>query len=411
MFNILINAYAVSPSWGSEPGMAWNWISHIAKHCNVFVITEGEWKEDILIAVEKHPNRENMHFYFAPVDTRVRSMCWNQGDWRFYYYYAKWQKRALATAREIVAENHIDVMHQLNMIGFREPGYLYKIKNIPLVWGPIGGVANIPTAFLKGIGLKQNIFFRLKNVISDAQFRFHPRVRAMMHRAYPIAAVKAMQDKTRKFYHREIPLMNETGTEVSACDNFVRDFNCDTMRILWVGRFIPTKRLDIALETIAKCKYNVHLTVCGTGSETEVMHYKQLAENLNIADMVTWMGLIPNVKVQQLMRVSDAFLFTSIAEGTPHVILEALKNRLPVVCFDMCGQGEVIDETVGIKIMPRDSSSAVTDFAEALDKLCRDSQLRQQLSANCRAKQLQCSWDSKIDKVLEVYQSLALNNA
>lgn len=42
MLNVLVNAYAVSPAWGSEPGMGWNWVVNLAQYCNVFVITEGE---------------------------------------------------------------------------------------------------------------------------------------------------------------------------------------------------------------------------------------------------------------------------------------------------------------------------------------------------------------------------------
>ncbi|MCM1141792.1 MAG: glycosyltransferase family 1 protein, partial [Muribaculum sp.] len=65
--NVLVNAYAVSPNWGSEPGMGWNWIINIAKHCNVFVITEGEWKDEILEAAKKLPQKDNIHFYFNPL--------------------------------------------------------------------------------------------------------------------------------------------------------------------------------------------------------------------------------------------------------------------------------------------------------------------------------------------------------
>ena len=32
---ILINAYACSPGMGSEPGMAWNWVSNLAKFCEL----------------------------------------------------------------------------------------------------------------------------------------------------------------------------------------------------------------------------------------------------------------------------------------------------------------------------------------------------------------------------------------
>lgn len=33
---ILINAYACSPGMGSEPGMAWNWVSNLAKFCELY---------------------------------------------------------------------------------------------------------------------------------------------------------------------------------------------------------------------------------------------------------------------------------------------------------------------------------------------------------------------------------------
>lgn len=42
MLNVLINAYAVAPNWGSEQGMGWNWISNLAKYCNLFIVTEGD---------------------------------------------------------------------------------------------------------------------------------------------------------------------------------------------------------------------------------------------------------------------------------------------------------------------------------------------------------------------------------
>lgn len=44
---ILINAYACSPGMGSEPGMAWNWVSNLAKFCELYIITEGEFRDRI----------------------------------------------------------------------------------------------------------------------------------------------------------------------------------------------------------------------------------------------------------------------------------------------------------------------------------------------------------------------------
>ena len=131
MLSILINAYACSPDMGSEPGMAWNWCVNLAKHCELHIITEGEFRDKIEAALPALPQEKNMHFYYNPVSDEIRKMCWNQGDWRFYFYYKQWQKKTLQIAQEIIKKRHIDLIHQLNMIGFREPGYLWSINEKP----------------------------------------------------------------------------------------------------------------------------------------------------------------------------------------------------------------------------------------------------------------------------------------
>ena len=140
MLSILVNAYACSPNMGSEPGMAWNWCINLANHCELYIITEGEFKGKIEAVLPTLPQGKNMHFYYNPVSDEIRKMCWNQGDWRFYKYYKEWQWKTYEMAKDIIAKHKIDIVHQLNMIGFREPGYLWKIEEKPFVWGPIGGL-------------------------------------------------------------------------------------------------------------------------------------------------------------------------------------------------------------------------------------------------------------------------------
>ena len=120
MLSILINAYACSPNMGSEPGMAWNWCINLARHCELYIITEGEFRDKIEAVLPTLPQGKHMHFYYNPVSEEVRKMCWNQGDWRFYKHYKKWQWKTYEMAQEIIVKQHIDIVHQLNMIGFRE---------------------------------------------------------------------------------------------------------------------------------------------------------------------------------------------------------------------------------------------------------------------------------------------------
>ena len=195
MISILINAYACSPGMGSEPGMAWNWCVNLAKYCELHIITEGEFREKIegSLTPAPSPKREgsdmtvneygltevqirNLHFYWNPIGgdddelcVKIRKMCWNQGDWRFYKYYKKWQWRTYELAKDICDKQHIDILHQLNMIGFREPGYLWKINEIPLVWGPVDAKEAFPVEYLDGAGWKAKIFMNLKNLITKWQ--------------------------------------------------------------------------------------------------------------------------------------------------------------------------------------------------------------------------------------------------
>lgn len=409
MLNILINAYAVSPNWGSEPGMGWNWIINIAKHCNVHVITEGEWQNEILESIENLPQKDNIHFYFNPLPDNVRKMCWNQGDWRFYWYYAKWQKRTLEIAREIIAHNHIDVMHQLNMIGFREPGYLWKIKNIPLVWGPVGGIANIPTAYLKGAGWKMNLFCRLKNFISDMQFRFHPRVRAAVKHSTMIAAIKEVQAATKRVYLKDIPVINETGTYPTTTERETDiKFNDNSLNVLWVGKFDFRKQFSLALKSIANLnnKDGVLFHVVAPITDEQRNYVEAEINSLGLRNIVKLYGRIPNSEVHGLMKSSDVFLFTSLSEGTPHVILEAIKNNLPIVCFDICGHGEVVDNNIGIKIPLSNPEESARQFAKAIDFIRNNPNIKQTLSNNCLSKQNECSWTHKTQSILEIYHGL-----
>ena len=411
MLNILINAYACSPNWGSEPGMAWNWCSNLAKNCELFIITEGEWKDEIENAVKNHPYGNNMHFYYNPVPEKVRKMCWNQGDWRFYYYYRQWQKSTLKIAREICKEHKIDIIHQLNMVGFREPGLLWKIKGIPYVWGPVGGMENIPTSYLKDVNWKQNLFCRIKNTINTLQYKYQPSVRkAVIHSNVLISAVKGVEKVFREVYKRESVLINETGCTIvtNRDDNkSTKRENNDTLNLIWVGKFDFRKQLEIALQTIAKLKHlDVKLHICGTGSEQQVALYTKMCTELGIDDKCVWHGNTPNKKVLELMLEMNIFFFTSIMDLTSTVVLEAIQNRLPIVCHDTCGYGNIVNDSIGRKIELRTPKHSINDFAKVIEELYHNRSILTEMRPNFDKVAESLTYEAKAKKMFEIYNSL-----
>ena len=408
MIKVLINAYACSPGMGSEPGMAWNWCMNLARYCELFIITEGEFRERIETVVPTLPHGQNMHFYYNPVPEKVRQMCWNQGDWRFYKYYKRWQKKTAEIAEDICKKENIDILHQLNMIGFREPGYLWQVskkKGIPFVWGPIDAKDSFPMAYAQNADFKIQMFLRIKNLITRLQLRFSRRVKAAAKQACVVVGASSNSVKSLKNYlNIDASLVNETGCNISSEIGFAEIKYKDAFDILWVGKFDFRKQLELALRAIAAMKLdNIRLHIVGGGNDEP---YKNLASDLGISSCCVWHGLVSHDTVQNIMKQCDVLLFTSVAEGTPHVVLEAIANGVPVICFDTCGHGDCVTEDVGIKIPLTNPEQSIKDFANAIRALYNNRTLLQTMSKNCYKRACELSWDNKAKLVLAMYENV-----
>lgn len=404
---VLINAYSCSPNRGSEPGMGWNWCIHLAKYCELHIITEVEFKDDIEIALPQTPDKNNINFYFNPISKKAVKMVRNQGDWRFYYYYRRWQKDTLKIAKQIIAENDIDIIHQLNMIGFREPGNLWKIKGKPYVWGPIGGLKKTPIAYLKGSNVEAIVLNYIKNIITTLQLKYDIRVHKAFKRAdllisaIPDSQISIFQEK--KLTSILIP---ETGTFISE-DVEIERFFSEELNVMWVGRFYFRKQLPLALKSIAATKNKkIILHVYGKGNEVQEQAMRKMANDLKISNQVIWHGNKPNAMVHEAMRNANLFFFTSISEDTSTVILEAISNKLPILCFDACGFGAVVNVKVGRKIKFSNPTKSIDQFSEYLNMFHDNRALLKKLSQNCRELQIELSWDEKAKKVVDLYFDL-----
>lgn len=392
--------------------MAWNWVSNLAKFCELHIITEGEFREKIEEVVPTLEQGKNMHFYYNPVSEEIRKMCWNQGDWRFYKYYREWQWKTYLMAKEICSSEHIDVLHQLNMIGFREPGYLWKLSkesDVPFVWGPIGGLKQFPLAYLHGAGLKMKLFNRLKNILNVWQFKHEKRVdEALKTARLLVSSIPDSYRAIKKYKGLESIVIPETGCFLSE-DIPTDRFDEKELHVMWVGKFDFRKQLPLALRAIAIANNpNIVLDIYGGGSDEQIASAKRVADLLGIIEKVVWHGNQPNDVVMNAMHKAQVFLFTSVSEDTSTVVLEAVSNRLPVLCFDACGMAAVIDDKVGRKVVLSNPAQSATDFAKLLNDLEHDRKLLKQLSENCKQRQNELSWEEKAKTMVEWYEKVKL---
>src|SRR4029077_1705443 len=102
-------------------------------------------------------------------------------------------------------------------------------------------------------------------------------------------------------------------------------------------------------------------------------------ESLGLSDKVIFAG--QRRDIPDILSALDLFLLTSIYEGLPLSVLEAMSVGVPVIATQVSGTPEaVLHERTGLLIRPA-NSSAVT---EAVVRLLGDSELRERLSQQGR---------------------------
>lgn len=98
------------------------------------------------------------------------------------------------------------------------------------------------------------------------------------------------------------------------------------LKLLWVARFAPEKRVEVAIEAMRRVvdsigEGRVHLDIAG-GSHRP-------------SPGVTFHGAVPGERVAELMDAADAALITSVGfDNQPMVALEAFAHGRPVIVSD-----------------------------------------------------------------------------
>lgn len=183
--------------------------------------------------------------------------------------------------------------------------------------------------------------------------------------------------------------------------------NKSELRVLWCGKFDFRKQLGLALKAVALCQNpNMMLHVLGTGNDGQIRYYLQMAETLGIGGQVVWHGQIDHAEVLREMGRSDVLLFTSVIEGTPHVVLESIQNGLQVVCFNTCGQGEVVSDRVGAKLELSHPSDSIRQFSDILSSLYSHRERLAQWRENCKHRAADLSWGGKARQMADIYEHI-----
>lgn len=410
---VLLSAFVASAQGGSEVAIGWNLARALAMFHDITLLCTP------YIGVEDFRKRNNAFFdkngpipglKVHYVEPPLLSKWFQQGHMGlrkpFYYIgYANWQRVALQEARKLHQQQAFDLAHHLNITGFREPGYLWLL-DIPFVWGPIGGAADFPARYFSLLNPLDQFQYRLRNMVNRWQRTLAWRPRQAARRAGKIWTIGPENHRmVTQQWGVPAEMLCESGASEIRVDPERTVYNRQRpIRLVWSGLFIGRKALPLFLHALARLPESVswEATIIGDGPGRNPS--QALASRLHIQSRIRWTGSLYHTDALHELGLGDVLIFTSLQEGTPVTLLEALSRGLPVVCHNTCGMGVAITPDCGILIQPDTIESSIRGFAQAIIRLASNPNYLQKLSQGAFRRADELSWDRIAQKIAGGYE-------
>jgi len=154
--------------------------------------------------------------------------------------------------------------------------------------------------------------------------------------------------------------------------------------VFYAGSFQPRKRVELVIEQAARWP-EVHFRLAGQGPNLDLC--RKLCEAKNCRN-VTFLGHLTQAQLGGEMRQAAIFLFPSVLEGHPQVLLQAAACGLPCLAMAVYCPDYVLNGTTGFL------AESDGELEEKLDLLIRDSHLRHSMSKAAAAHSSKFDWDN-----------------
>ncbi len=170
-----------------------------------------------------------------------------------------------------------------------------------------------------------------------------------------------------------------------------------------VGRLSREKGYELLLRAIRRLCHeglDVELWIAGDGRERARLG--RLVAEMALRDRVKLLGY--RADTVDLYHAMDVFVSSSLREGLPNVLLEAMALEVPVLCTRIAGAAGLIRDSVNGLLVEAGSEEAIV---EGLRRLVGDSMLRLRLGAAAR-KTIERSYPfrQRMEKIRAVYDQV-----
>ena len=186
-----------------------------------------------------------------------------------------------------------------------------------------------------------------------------------------------------------------------------KQFNTDKINLLFVARFAHNKGIHILVEAIKELNsdgWENKLTFNLGGRGPLFEHYRN---NFNYNN-VNYLGFISDEQLVELYKKADVFVFPTLFEGMPTVVLEAMSYGLPIIVSDVGATAELVDSTNGYLI----NKNSVSELKKAIIDFYNSEMLYKEKLSEASLKKIKdkYEWNMVAKSYIELFKKIAVQN-
>ena len=315
-----------------------------------------------------------------------------------------WQQKAAKVASSWNKKIHFDFVQHVSFVSYTQPTYMYKL-GIPMIFGPVAGGDNIPSALLSNLDNKEKLI-EITRFFSQYLALMVPSIRkTMLHSKYIFTATEATKKRIPNKYQEKTFVLPAIGLEklpkLSAFEK--KD---DTIRIVMVGNLIYWKAIDIGINAflgLVEEYPNVELHILGEGNKKE---YLQRMASKYIDDKIFFDKPVSHDDIFEYYKRFDIYINTTLRDSGCMAMMEAMCVGIPCICIATGGPKILSSSIPELQISISQYDTVVNELKYKLINLIENKEYREELGLKSLNQSMNNTYHKKYLHINEFYKKM-----
>ncbi len=417
---VLLIAEAANPEWTSVPLEGWSHALALRELVEGHIVTQIR-NRDAFLRAGLIENQD-----FTAIDSeRLAQPLWklatllrggNEAGWTTmqaiapisYYYFERlvWKQ-----FRDRIKSRQFDLVHRLTPLSPTTPSTLAKKcarADVPFILGPLNGGVPWPEWFQQERREEKEWLAPLRDA-----YKLLPGYRSTLkHSAAIIAGSRYTMQKIPSNFSYKTHYIPENAIDPARFQQPRDRQPALPLQLLFVGRLVPYKGADMAIEAAEPLLANgrAELTIVGDGPQRPAL--QELAARSANPNAIRFTGQIPHKQVGEHFASADLFVFPSIREFGGAVVLEAMAMGAVPIVVNYGGPAELVTNETGYCLNVGPRTQIVHSLRDTIESIAANpSALLQKITHGQRRVQSEFTWQTKAQQVVKIYRTLVPQRA